>query len=349
MSARTSLFALAAVFCAGALATGGALAARDSGKSRVLALAFNGLPTATPASGVDLAVSAGARGSVLSYTWQELEPSPGRYATRQMSGLRYFTQTRKLKVFLGLQVIETTVKATPGDLVHVSFDAPEMKRRFRALVDALRPYLNENVTYISVGNGVDMYLARHPAAWPAYREFYADAARYLHSVAPWIKVGVTTTFSGAVRKARRKVADLNRLSDVQMITYYPVQGLFQVRPPSVVLGDLRALLEISGSRPLVLPEIGYPSAPALGSSQKQQSAFVDALFSAWRRLGNRIPFLNLLYLHDLEPRACSDMAAFYGHARTEFRTFVCSLGFRQADGSPKAAWKALLTGASALR
>lgn len=313
---------------------------------RTLSLAVNPAAGAGALSGVGVAARAGARGAFLSYTWSELEPAPGRYAISKFRGLSYFTRARGLRVLLGLQVVDTTVKATPRDLAGASFDSAVMKDRFHRLVDALRPHLDEKVAYISVGNGVDMFLARNPSAWPAFRAFYADAVAYLHRVAPWVKVGTTATFSGLVRKARGRMADLNRLSDIELVTYFPVKGDFVVRAPSAPRADFRRLLRLAGKRPLVFAEVGYPDAAELGSSKEKQAAFVTNVFRAWRRAGARVPFLNFLFLHDLSPAECDAVTGFYGHTRkNRFRPFFCSLGLREADGRPKPAWQALVRAA----
>ena len=344
--------AVRAVTCSVIVALAGlsGLAAASTSAPRILSLAANG-PASDRVSpgGMELAASAGARGALLSYTWAELEPAPRRYDAGQLYGIRYLSEKRGLKLLLGLQVVDTTVKATPRDLVHTRFDSQRMKERFHALVDALGPYLNRNVQYISIGNGVDMYLSRNPEAWPAYLDFYRDSVQYLHEVAPWIAVGATATFGGVIRKARGRMLELNRASDVQLVTYFPVAGDFQVRSPGVPLRDFKALLRISGDRPLVLPEVGYPDSAALGSSELKQAAFVRSLFAAWKRLAGRMPFVNYLYLHDLAPRACDEITGFYGHTKSNFKEFVCSIGLRHSSGTPKPAWSALVREAARLR
>src|ERR1700730_2048091 len=130
--------------------------------------------------------------------------------------------------------------------------------RFQRLVEAIRPYLN-HVKYLSIGNEVDVYLSAHPSEWSAYTRFYRAAAARVHALAPWIKVGVTTTFDGLRRDARR-VRELNSASDVQITTYYPLGSVLRVRSPASPLADFKAMLRFAGRRPLVLQEVGYPSA-----------------------------------------------------------------------------------------
>ena len=339
-----AIAALALALAAGALAA--------SGTSRsVVAVAVNP-PANAPGShrGIDVALAGGARGTFHSVTWARLEPAPRRYDRAAMSEIAYLSRARGLQVLLGLQVVNTTGREMPRDLAGLPFDSPRVRERFHDLVDELEPYLNANVRYLSVGNEVDIYLARRPGEWASYGRFYADAAAHIRRVAPWIEVGVTTTFSGAVRKQRRKVAELNRSSDVSIHTYYAVHGEFAAHPPSVAGTDIKRLVRLSGRRPVVFQEVGYPASPVLGGSEAKQAKFVANVFAAWRGAAARIPFLNFLPLHDLSGEACAEIAAYYGRAGAEkLKAFLCSLGLRRADGSPKPAWREFVQGAATIR
>jgi len=100
--------------------------------------------------------------------------------------------------------------------------------------------------------------------------------------------------------------------------------------------------------PVVLQEVGYPSATVLSSSELNQARFVRSVFRAWNASAARIPFLNYFLLHDLPPQLCGQLAQYYGlpHDRN-FQAFLCSLGLRYADGKPKSAWSALVKAAKA--
>ena len=267
-----------------------------------------------------------------------------------MPGLRYLTRTRGLKVLVGLQVVNTTERETPRDLDGVPFDAPRMKERFRSLVDALRPHLDRNVAYLYIGNELDMYFARQPGSSESYTSFYEDAVAYVHEVLPWITVGVPTTSGGAIRSAVRNDAAHNRVSDVHIHTDYGVHGPCLARPVNAPLADFPRLVRLAHGRPVVFQEVGYPEAPQLGSSEQKQAQFVTSVFDAWRRAGNRIPFLSFYALHDLPQRTCDEIAGYYKRAGSaNLKAFLCSLGLRHENGAPKAAWSAFVKGASALR
>jgi hypothetical protein len=217
-----------------------------------------------------------------------------------------------------------------------------MRTRFHALIDSLRPDL-AHVSYLSIGNEVDPYLSSHPAEWATYKAFLTDAIAYVHSVAPSVKVGVTATFDGANGAAAADVAALNAASDVYILTYYPLTGDFGVRPPDAPLTDLPRMVSLAGVRPLILQEVGYPASTLLGSSEQLQAQFVTNVFDAWGPRGDRIPFLNVFLMHDFPQTLCDYFTQYYGLPGNErFSQFLCTLGLRKANGTPRLAWTAFV-------
>lgn len=308
-------------------------------------------PPPTPSDlldAINLAYNAGARGDYRAWTWRELEPSAGTFNLAQFRDeVNYLGATRGFLLLIGISVLNTTAKETPPDLVNVPFDAPAMKARFRAFINALLPYLSRQVVYLAIGTEVDVYLATHPGEWSTYKSFYDDAVAYVHTVAPWIKVGVTATFDGASGAQGQNVATLTASSDVYILTYYPLGLQFVTRGAGAPTGDFPKMLALAGSRPLILQEVGLPSSELLGGSEQQQADFVTNVFAAWQAAGGRIPFLNFFLLHDFTPAICDDLAQYYGlSSDVNFRAYLCSLGLRRADGTPKLGWKAFTDGAA---
>ena len=299
---------------------------------------------------LDLAHDAGARGQVSTYLWSQLEPGNSGYDNGQMQDLDNAiagAAGRGQVEYLGIQLVNTTARELPSDLAALAFDDARVKSRFHALLDRVITPHAGTVRYLSIGNEVDVYLNTHPTEWSHYRNFYADAVQYAHSLDPLLKIGVTTTVDGALTAATANMQQLNASSDVVIATYYPLQGHFLVRDPSAPASDFPALLAFAGSKPLVLQEVGYPAAPGIGSSDAQQADFIGSVFDAWKSADGRIPFLNFFVLHDFTPQICSDLTAYYGApGDSQVADFLCSLGLRLDDGTPRPAWGRLLTEAS---
>jgi hypothetical protein len=296
-------------------------------------------PPAAPdyLTALDEVRQAGATASFESATWSDAD-QPAGFA--KLTDAVESAHRRGQIVLLNLKVIDTTVLAVPADLARRPID--QLTTRFHALVDRLQPHL-AGVRYLAVGNEVDVYLSAHPQAWNAYLSFLTDAAAYVHRKLPGVAVGVTSTFDGARGASAAEVARLNTVTDVEILTYYPLGARFVPRPPATAGADLDQMLTIAGRKPLVLQEVGYPSAAQLASSEQAQAAFVTAVTTAWHRAGDRIPLLNWFALGDFTPQICDEFSLYYLQPHdVNFRAYLCSLGLRRVDGTPKPAWTALL-------
>jgi len=298
---------------------------------------------------------AGARGQMTTYRWNELEPTSGVYSVdkfRELGMAMDRAQNRGLVQYLGIQLINTTARELPAGLSGLNFDDAAVKSRFRALLDRVITPYRGRIKYLSIGNEVDAYLRAHPTQWVRYQRLVEDAAQYARSLDPDLLVGVTTTFDGAVGLSPTEVQALNAASDVVILTYYPlqydaIQGV-TVRDPAVVAADFQLMLNVAGSKPLVLQEVGYPASVVNDSSQSKQAAFVSNVFAAWTDSGGRIPFLNFFPLHDFPPSTCDDFEVYYGQAGVPgFKDFLCSLGLKTVNGTARQAWSTLLAEARA--
>lgn len=297
---------------------------------------------------VELVRAAGARGQFLPYTWSALEPTPGTYDVSDLTtGVRYLGGIRDMQLYVSIAVVSTSLKETPADLEGVPFDDPLMKSRFHALVDALAPELSDpHVAYVAIGNEVDPYLGA-TNEWSAYQNFYEDAAAYVRAKVPGIKVGVCVTYRGANGQYKQEIAGLNRTSDIWATTYYPLNADYTPIGTPPVHDDLRRMVSLAGGRPVVVQEIGYPTASVLNSSEQQQADFLRNVFDEWAAIGGSIPFLNIFVLHDLTPDTCATIAAREGKPdNAALQAFLCSVGLRQQDGTPKLGWQAVVDGAA---
>ncbi|MBC8170824.1 MAG: hypothetical protein H7X77_04110, partial [Anaerolineae bacterium] len=182
----------------------------------------------------------------------------------------------------------------------------------------------------------------HPDEWDTYTRFYEAAAAYVRLVLPHVQVGVTVTFGG-IEAYPEQVARLNATSDIFIMTYYPLNADFSPRDPEAPLTDFPLMLAAAGEKPLILQEVGYPAGTSLDSSEADQAAFVHHVFDAWATAGDRIPFLNFFAMGDFSRQMCTDFLVYYQLPDSQrFYDFLCTLGLRKADGTPKAGWEAFV-------
>ena len=296
---------------------------------------------------VVLAHGAGVNANNFTEKWSVLEPASGIQIDSYIDGLNGYADYFADTLMLGIQVINTTAKETPADLLDVPFDDPQMLRRFEALFDAILARLDHDVRYLSIGNEVDVYLANHQE-WAAYTAFYDGAVAYVHQVAPSIQVGVTVTYKGLLDHTN-EVMRLNQNSDVLIVTYYPLGDAFTADNPDAPLTDFPKMVELADGLPVVLQEVGYPSADLLNSSEAEQAQFIHSVFAAWQAEGDAIPFLDFFMLTDMSDDFCSELEAYYGLSHPNFHAYLCTLGLRAADGTPKLAWDAFVEDAARWR
>jgi hypothetical protein len=340
------LLAWRIAIAASAFAIGCSTGAPHLADGRLLAISptpRGGMPTNPSLIGeaVSTARHADVNADQMSNNWIDLETAPGKYSMADPAGgFRYLGGRLGWTIEYTIGVVDTTVKQTPADLKSVAFDDPKMISRFHGLVDALKPVVNSHVSYIAVGNEVDIFLAQHPAEWDAYKKFLDDAIRYIHSKLPGVKVGTATTFDGAVGTQSDRVRRLISNCDVAIITYYPLGKDFKVRPPDSPLNDFPRMAAFAAGKPIVLQEAGYPSSAKLGSSPRNQAEFVDNVFTAWNQNAKAIPFLSYVMLHDLNREFCDSRPAYYGLPDPEghFAAYFCTLGLRTEKGVVKPAW-----------
>ncbi len=294
---------------------------------------------------VSLAQGAGVRGVIATYTWSTLEPTPGHIDVSSLkSGLDYYHQ-KGLQVLLGIQVINTVKREVPADLANVAFDDPQFIARFHSLLDAVSGALSGTEQYLSIGNEVDVYLQAQPAEWSAYTNFFADAVAYSHGHSPSLLVGVTTTFGGFSGASSAAVRSLNASSDVAILTYYPLAGDSQSLPPTSPTTDIPRMVSLAGDKPIVLQEAGYASGELNASSESAQQQFVTDLFQAWRAAGKDVPFMSYFLLYDFDTTTCNALGTYYGSSDPAFLSYLCTLGLRHSDGTPKPAWNAFVAAA----
>lgn len=318
--------------------------------TQTLALSMN--PRAVPPpteqdflTAIDLALGAGVRGVTLTYPWSALEPQPQRYTLDELRDAIAFFTARRVDIYLGIQVINTVRRETPSDLLTVPFDAPQMRARFRALLDRVQPFVTARVKYLAIGNEVNVYLEAHPTEWTPYQTLYEDGLAYAHQRLPGLLVGAVATYAGAIGSSQAQLIRLNTQSDVVMYTYYPLRGDFQVQEPQAPLADFPTMLSLAGGKPVVLQEVGFPSDPLNGSSEALAAAFVSNALTAWRAAGAGMPFLGYFLEHDLDNDTCELLQSYYALPSRTFKAYLCSLGLRRMDGSPKPSWDRFVAGA----
>ncbi len=291
-----------------------------------------------------MCVDAGVTGIFYGGTWADLEPSKGVYSLTQMGKtLKY---APKLQRFIGVQVFDITTKNMPSDLTKAKLDSPKVISRFGQLMVKMKKTTGGNIAYMSIGNEADVYLSAHPKEVDSFIKFFKAAKAEVVKTFPSCKVGITLRAENLLAgKPPSAVAQkLLDESDVVMFNYYPVTN-YRPKPPQQIEKDMEVLVKVANGKQIVFQEIGYPSSPKLGSSDKNQADFITLAFKELRK-NPQIEFANFFALHDLTPAICDYLAEHYLINSKNYRQAMQSLGMRKSSGKERPAWTALKTGLS---
>ena len=185
---------------------------------------------------------------------------------------------------------------------------------------------------------MDGCLGNDARKWSEYARFVAAVSEHIRKTHPGIPVGVKTTWSAIVDEQKREIAAMNQLADDVMVTYYPLNSDFTVRPPSVVVSELDQLVEIAGDKPVYLLEAGYPSGGDNKSSELRQAEFIDAIFAAWDKHVDTIQMVNFVWLYDMPKAEVEAMTKYYSVKTPAFASFLATLGLKTYEGQDKLAF-----------
>ncbi|MFV1957999.1 MAG: hypothetical protein ACC662_01165 [Planctomycetota bacterium] len=299
---------------------------------------------------------AGLKGQDLFAPWDDLEPEPGRYETKELVRWLDICKVVGLRPYLVLGTIDTNNLRVPADLKDpkdplrlrpgLAFDSPEVVDRFAKLLAVVVPlFVERGGFFLSVGNEVDLFPLDEKGE-KAFLGFLDGARRKVRSLEPRLGVGATVTFGGLRRKPAFDAQVLRR-SDALAITWYPLDPSMGVRDASVAAGDLDAMTRAAGGKPILLQEIGYPAGwepkAGNGSSPDAQARFVRNVFAALPK-HPQVRFLSWFMLNDFPKAAVDRLCSYYRLHADRFAEYLGTLGMRRADGTSRPAYDAFVEG-----
>ena len=307
--------------------------------SRVLAV--DAMYGTTLSANLQAASSVGAQSVTQLVTWPMIETSPGVYNTIVLQPAAVTLPQQSLSLSLMIAVINTTVKDVPPDLASLAFDDPTFIARFETLLDNVFAAIpNTKLVSLGIGNEVDAYLTT-PQQWTEYSNFYQAVAAYARTKRPGTRVGVMGTLQGMIGTYKTGFLALGQYSDVYMASYYPLNSDFTVKDPSVVAGDMDALVAAYSGLPIEIREAGYPTSALDNSNNDKQATFVSNMFGAWDNHSTQIEYVCFTRLNDLTDAAVAADATYYGITDSRVLAYLQTLGLRTSDGTEKPAFGTL--------
>ena len=257
-----------------------------------------------------------------------------------------------LRFSLTIRPIDLTGKTVPPDLEGTRFSAPEMAARFNAVLDFVVAAIPaERFTSIQIGNEIDGFDAsgEHPEFWSDYGVFLAAVAAHAHTLG--LRVGFTGTAHGLTTGLLRELGVWRAYAevvDVVGVTDYLIGDGFAVRAPIEVRADFDRLAAEFPDTPLMIQELGSPTAALNGGDEAHQARFFCEAFAAWDAHRAQVEVVSVLRLYDVTDEHARALAGPYGLDAPAFVEYLRSLGIRRVDGAAKAAF-AVIAGEAAAR
>lgn len=270
--------------------------------------------------------------------WNAIETNAG-FDFSILSTINYYYPLNHTKVSLNITPIYAVSSALPGDLQVKSFDDPEVITRFKALLDSIHKRLQATqINNIILGLEVDNYLNNHSTAWASYHALYDSAIVHVKKI--WgaaMPVGVETTWISATMVSKKQIQDLNLHSDMMVLSYYPNNADFTVKPPAVVHSDIETVIGLYPSIPVFIVECGYQTSGLCSSSEALQQQFIQEMFKLWDDHAEAINFIGFLWLTDLSDAVVNSLVVDYGAsglpALDAFKGYLQTTGLRTYPGT----------------
>jgi hypothetical protein len=283
-------------------------------------------------------------------SWADIERVPGEFTWEWNDYMMGLLAEEGFEVSLVVDVIHTTVRGEfPDDLEELAFDDPLLIERFTDFILALLSRYPDSVRYLSIGNEVNDYFVSRRDEIGQYRTFFLAVKNAIKAAYPNVLVGMTYAFHDADTQGALDIVEELNLGDFVPYTLYLYTDRFKFdRDPAELPAYLTRMLAIAGEKPVALVELGWSTAAGLGGSYTDQEAFIRQAFEALGEHRQRIAYLTWFSLHDGTRETCNQAALSFIPDRPDlaqdetfmrdFVDFLCFIGLRENDGTPKPGW-----------
>jgi hypothetical protein len=284
-------------------------------------------------------------------TWANVETEPGVYDWTFPDVLVDTISLEGLRQSLVIDFIHTSVLGdSPEDVAGLSFSDPVYRDRATAFAVAVAERYGDELDYLELGNEINIYFKDHPDVVQPFLEFLQQARQAIHAVRPDLPVGTVLAFHELIDDERLDLIDTFKFGDFLAYTYYPHKPGFRYDgDPGVFAGVLDQMIERSGDMPFIIVENGWATADSLGGSEERQADYIRATFAALADRRSSFGWHLWFGFHDGERSICEEGGlsflppgtdpASLGDSWKAFVDYLCTLGLKHYDGTPKLGWE----------
>lgn len=320
--------------------------------ARILGMDVKEVPTVPYANAYNQSMSIGVREVKVSLDWKLLEPAVGNYDNILPDLINAFYPVQTGDLTLVLRPLDTPGPSLPSELTGLAYDDPAVISAFENFLSNLHeqlPDLNASgkLKWIQIGNEIDAYLGKDSNRWDQWSTFFKAAKTRVRELwGPEVQVSSIVQFL-ILNDPSKKNLYLNHLSELDnaVLTYYPLNPDFTVRPVSDVKSDFAKMVNEIPNKNIYLQECGYPSSELNNSNETKQADFITAVFKSWDNNINRIKIIDFTWQYDVSQETVDQWIIDFGMTgspnENTFRSYLSTLGFNNYDGSEKLAMQKL--------
>lgn len=285
--------------------------------------------------------------------WTDIESDTGVYNASHINGfldiVNIYYPAWNVEVELQIAPTNTGVKEVPSELMNLPFNHPSVITRFKILLDSVFAHIpNVTLSALNIGNESDVNFGTDVNQYNEFKAFLDSVSShaktlYFNLHGTDLKVGTTFTHHGLVSNPISSLCQsVNDGLDIVSVTYYPLNGDFTMKPPSVVSIDFGELVSEypDTTQPIYFVECGYASSTLCNSSETLQADFWTEVFNAWDSYQANIKYITVFKSTDWSTEIVNQLGQYYGLQDTIFKEFLRTLGVRtwHDDGTNKEAY-----------
>ena len=310
--------------------------------------------------GMELAQEVCVEYAHFSFPWNSIEHDIGNFNFVDFDARMNEVRAHgNIKIELNLPPLNMMFKEFPLDLQNDSINSSKVVARYKIFLDSVFNHLQGiNIELLNIGNEHAPWLTSLGYDDPAIGQFmiyFAHVSPYAKNLYAAINQGkilkTGTTFTwGALTKPETApilhfmLDEMN--TDVVSVNYYGIEDNFKVKTSEQVKKDIDTIVAKYNDLgiPIYFTECGYPSGDTCNSSETLQAEFVKAIFESWDKHSTVIDYVSFFKLTDWTWETVNwltNVMGMNGEHAPVFREYLRTLGFRNIDGSEKAAMDTL--------
>lgn len=282
----------------------------------------------------------------LFFKWTDIESDTSTFNTTFINNfldiMNIYYSEWNVEVELQIAPTNTGVKEVPTELINLPFNDPIVINRFKILLDTVFAHIpNVTLSALNIGNESDVTFGTNA---PQYNEFkiFLDSVSnhaknlYTNLHGTNLNVGTTFTLHGLIDNTTANLCkSVNNGLDIVSVTYYPLNGDFTMKAPSVVSTDFAYLVMEypDTSQPIYFAECGYASSTLCNSSEALQADFWTEVFNSWDTHYQNIKYITVFKSTDWSTATVNQLGQYYGLQDTIFKEYLRTLGVRTWDGN----------------